>query len=819
MSRAVEGRLHLATPSRAASALPRLLALLLLACSTPVFAEDPGAIDGTVVDAEGGAAVVGARLVAALDATRLETVTDARGRFGFATMAPGTWRVSILAAGFTPATVELAVESGEPTSVSIALSRAKAAPTGARTVADPTSIARITPRIATVSIGRGSPPPARGPGQGRPGGGPPGGRPPGAGPPAGGPPGGRPPGGGPPGGMPRGGPPAGARFGAPSTTTLSSGTDVTAAIDGSSGMVLRGVEPGASRIWLDGLEVPAVMHGGNLRPVMPVGLLGSASFYPGSFPAEYGRATAGLVALSTRDDVPNHLAGTIDLSTADVSASLRVPLGEHMALAVGGQQSVLDEVFRRVIPSTVDTTLSALPRYQDAHAQWTWQPSSTLDVQVLALASRDSTIDWFGNPADGEPAPGTYTKDTWFQRALARVRWAPRPDLELRLLAGGGQDHFSQTGFSITDQKLQARPQVTFRWTDTVELAGGLDYLLERPFGSLGPSVAPAGLPLAGDTRVGPRSNNAVGGHVRAKWRALPALELEPGLRVDDYAYLGDQLVADPRVVARWTVLGQPGLADALLLKGAVGLFHRPPSALQVDPTIGNPALQAESALQTMVGLEYRPVSRVRLDVSGFWASRSDVVVSSTARVTRNGAAVPEVWSNAGVGQTMGLEVLAQVDRWHDVEAWAAYTLSTSTVAASATAAASPSPYDQTHVLSAFAAWNLPGQVRLSGRVQYSTGNPTTAVTGSVFDSSTNQYLPITTATLAGRTPDFFQLDARVDKTWTLGDLRLTTYLDVRNLTNRANVVEPLTYAYDYVQQKGRTGLPLTPMLGVRGEF
>ena len=104
-------------------------------------------------------------------------------------------------------------------------------------------------------------------------------------------------------------------------------------------------------------------------------------------------------------------------------------------------------------------------------------------------------------------------------------------------------------------------------------------------------------------------------------------------------------------------------------------------------------------------------------------------------------------------------------------------------------------------------------------RWQYASGNPTTAITGSIFNAGTNQYSPIYSDTLGARTDAYHQLDLRLDKTWDLKALRLTTYLDVRNVYNQASQAETLTYNFDYSLSWTRTGLPFLPLLGAKAEF
>ena len=71
-------------------------------------------------------------------------------------------------------------------------------------------------------------------------------------------------------------------------------------------------------------------------------------------------------------------------------------------------------------------------------------------------------------------------------------------------------------------------------------------------------------------------------------------------------------------------------------------------------------------------------------------------------------------------------------------------------------------------------------------------------------------------ATLGDRTPDFSQLDLRLDKTWETKAAKTTAYVDVRNVYNRANLVTQYSYNFDYTHKYARSGLPILPMLGAR---
>ncbi|HOD00912.1 MAG TPA: hypothetical protein PKH54_13275, partial [Myxococcota bacterium] len=66
--------------------------------------------------------------------------------------------------------------------------------------------------------------------------------------------------------------------------------------------------------------------------------------------------------------------------------------------------------------------------------------------------------------------------------------------------------------------------------------------------------------------------------------------------------------------------------------------------------------------------------------------------------------------------------------------------------------------------------------------------------------------------------PLFHQLDIRVDKEWVFKAWRLGLYLEVQNVYFHKNP-EGVIYNYDYSKMAYLTGLPILPVLGIKGSF
>jgi hypothetical protein len=58
----------------------------------------------------------------------------------------------------------------------------------------------------------------------------------------------------------------------------------------------------------------------------------------------------------------------------------------------------------------------------------------------------------------------------------------------------------------------------------------------------------------------------------------------------------------------------------------------------------------------------------------------------------------------------------------------------------------------------------------------------------------------------------------RIEKTWTFTGWKLTTYLDMQNAYSRKNP-EGRSYNFNYTQSDVIAGLPVLPIIGLRGEL
>ncbi len=604
--------------------------------------------------------------------------------------------------------------------------------------------------------------------------------------------------------------------------TLKAVLDLPGAARGAFGggeLILRGSAPGDSKVFVEGQEIPAIYHFGGLRSTVNPRFLDSVDFVPGNFAPDYGRATGGIIEVKLRDPASDLLRGQADVNLYDAGVSLEGPPGDGWAGVFAFHRSWIDAILSAVIPSGATLSFDTAPRYYD----YQFIATKKLGDQALRLlyyGSLDEVSAILHQPTADPVIAGGFGLRTMFHAVQAElsgpVAGALRQDTSAQVELQQFRTAFGpQFFFDLGLVSAALRSTWTAELGRTLQLRAGLDATATvADIGVNAPQV-----PLEGQPPTPVSVAPVVGAAKRAellepalfaelRWEPLPGLTVLPGLRLDWYSQL-DRGTTDPRLTVRWEAI--PGTT----LEGGIGLYQQPPTPQESDPTTGNPDLLAERSVQTSVGVEQRLGEGVEAHLTGFYKRLSDLVVANP--LSAYDPAVP-IYASAGTGRVYGLEFLLRAKLGTSLFGWIAYTYQRAFRTDGYGQPERRFDFDQPHILTALATWNLDAHWSLGTRVRLVSGSPYTPVTGSIFDAATGTYVPVYGAVNSARLPTFEELDVRVDRTWIYRTWRLTLYLDVENATNHANV-EGLQYSADYSQSSYVTGLPILPILGLTAEW
>ena len=592
---------------------------------------------------------------------------------------------------------------------------------------------------------------------------------------------------------------------------------------GSGDIIVRGSAPQDTAFFVDGTAVPLIYHFGGIRSVLPVGMIDSLEFYPGNFSPYYSRATGGIVDVSIKKLKPKKAGGYFDVNLLDAGIYVETPIGDKAAVAAAVRRSYIDWILNAVIPSNAPITDLTLPRYYDYQFLANYRPAPAHDLRLFVFGSDDAFRIVFRNAAQvGTEIAGNQIEESiTFFRALASYRYVPSDKFEntLRISQGHESGSFQVFQFhsSYTADVTHLRDTVRYEWSKKLALTAGIDCGYYR----FNDNVYMPSAPQEGQeerTASGPAQQTSIAGmnvflpgaFAELELRPLKGLLILPGLRFDYFSDISQATWA-PRLTVRYQ------LSKPVALKGGLGLFYQEPDPYtgQIDKNFGNPNLKAERAIHYSLGVEWRPREHIHLDLTGFYKDLSNWISATTA-IGPDGT--PLRLDNNGAGRVYGMEVVARHDLTTKFTGWLAYTLSHATRRDSGNTSYRLFEYDQTHILTIWGVYQLPRNWSIGSRFRLVSGDPTTPVTGAVYNASTGTYNPIFAPKYSDRLPPFAQLDIRVDKRWIFNRWMLNAYLDLQNVFNRANP-EAMQYNYDYTKHQVRQGLPIYPILGLRGEI
>lgn len=594
---------------------------------------------------------------------------------------------------------------------------------------------------------------------------------------------------------------------------------------GTGQVLIRGSAPADTQVLLDGIPVPLLYHFGGLTSFINSRALERIDFYPGNFSARYGRHTGGVIDVGVRDSATNGYHGVVDVNLPlDSSFLVEGPMGDKASFMVGARRSYFGEVLKAVVPKDSVGALAA-PVYYDYQAFVNYKPTDRDRLRIGAYGASDR-FDVLFAPDDADPSVQGLELGQQFHRVHFGWRRQYSQKLEHDMQVSYAREHNvikvpPDFNLDLVLNTVYARAEWRYRMNKAVQLIVGTDSNAGNFDASyLGPSLpdgerADQGGQSFGALPILRYSNKAaayqLAGYTEVALTPTRWLRVVPGLRLD-YDSLIRRFAFDPRIAGIVTV------HEGWRIKAGVGVFSQPPDAPQQLRGFGNPNLAFIKAIHYSVGVEHDFTDDLSLNIEGFFKNiyRRVVATDVQARALR-GEIDPPPFDNDGIGRIYGLEVAGRKSakgRWfgflsytlmrserkdHD-EPWRLFN------------------YDQTHIFSAAGTVKLGRGWEMGGVIRIVTGNPYTPIVGSSYNQDVGSYSPVYGAFNSRRAPTFNRFDWRTEKTWRFDSWRLALYLDVQNAYNAKNR-EGVTYSFDYKRESAIRGIPIIPVLGVRGEF
>ncbi|MBS1120542.1 MAG: TonB-dependent receptor [Deltaproteobacteria bacterium] len=577
---------------------------------------------------------------------------------------------------------------------------------------------------------------------------------------------------------------------------------------GYSGVVIRGASPQDSKVLIDDFEVPVLFHNVGFRAIVPAEAIATLDFIPGGFDVAYGRASSGIVNLTTRAGADKRTEQA-EVSFIDGGLIAQGPAGDDTHYMLALRRSTIDFVLPALIPDSVDLSLTTVPRYWDEQVRLDHKLSSRWNLTFSNLGTDD--IFELVASKNEDAKDKRFFNRTRFVRNTIAGRYHQGPWTANVALSSLLQEFTFEIGSNQFIKSRLATVTPRIEVTRTTAKAAGLTDVVWRTGAESQIGRTSIDLALPSEMREGEpmpefdpkdtstRFTGAIWTPDFTAWTAVtanldPKIRATTGVRAEVFGRAGE-FALQPRGEI------QAKLAKPWTLRLAAGGYRRPPQFQSENLTKD---LGSERSLQTIAGVQYEPREGVRVQGSLYYTDR-------TKLITRE---ADGTLGNRGRGSSMGGELLATY-RGGPWFTWLSYSYSHSTRVDTPGAPSRLFTYDQPHSLNAAASWKR-GKWQLGGRFQLYSGLPYTPPIGAVFDSDRNIYVPLYGEVNGARAPIHHQLDLRVDHTWKIGAMELTGFIDVQNVYMNTSVVTYF-YSYDYSQSSAFESLPIIPSLGLRG--
>jgi TonB family protein len=614
---------------------------------------------------------------------------------------------------------------------------------------------------------------------------------------------------------------------------------VARAAAGSATLVVWGSAPQDTRVYVDGVHVPLLYHGGGYRSILPSDFVKSVELVPGGYGPSYGRGLGGLVTVAKRALDEDGVHGSVGADVIDASADVRAKIADGVHVALGVRKSYLDTVLGAVTSTDVGDVVP-IPRYWDAQGRIVYDLASHETLELGAFASSDRIANTLLNP---DPSlTERQTTGTDFQRIYFRY--------EKHLADSSVVTVAPWFGFNSTSLANSFGPVVTDVTNDSTLVGVRADWhgpLMDHVRGNVGVDVEMQFSSLHRDGSIGapPREGDIYvfgeppPGQVGADdWKTVigtlapyaeadiaafdERLHVVPGARFEPFITSASKTVPtvgsspnvgttreaaeiEPRVSVRYA------FTPEISAKAAFGVYHQSPQPEDLSAVFGTPTLDLSSARHYLAGSSFQLTPTLSVEATAFLSLSQDLVVRSQAESPLLAHALDQI----GIGRSYGTQFLLRQQQIGRFFGWVSYSILRSQRKDAPYLDWRMFDYDQTHVFTALGSYDLGAGFEVGLRFRYATGYPRTPVVGAFLDAKTNTYEPIFGPHNSTRIPPFSALDGRVAKHFKWNRADGEVYLDVQNVTNHSNP-EEIVYNTNYTQRGYITGFPILPVVGAR---
>ena len=584
--------------------------------------------------------------------------------------------------------------------------------------------------------------------------------------------------------------------------------------DFSGALYIRGGSDEDNLYYFDRVPVGYPYHFGGIVSSLSSEIIDDIDVYAGGYGVEYGVDSQAVIDISSKNDSPTNFGGKFNLNFLYSEGLFQGKIGENGFWYAAGRRSYIDLFIGTLTFNAV--SIDSFPRFWDYQIKAGYDLNEKHQLFFNLFASGDQFALTLDESVD-EDFRGNTSFESGFEGAGIHLRSFLTERLT-SFLSLTRSDFLFDVNFGPTLSLNIDAPSYTLREDLTYELnpkhrlESGLILGLE-PGQVTGTFTR---IPDEGEVDYDIRFEEKVAldeyvrgqrieGYLQDRYTVLPFLSVVFGLRFD-YFNRTDELSIQPRGSL---FVELPNRSE---LQFAYGIYNQTPIPALLSPTIGNPDLKSSRASHYILELKRKLSQETEIKMAAYYKDLAGLATTDEEAA----------YLNQGVGYAQGAEIFLRHQRGNRFFGWVSYAYALSKRRDRAGEPYRPYSFDQTHVATLAASYNLTPTWEFGAKWQYRTGNPYTPVEEAKiqFDPRNGEliYIPIYAETNSDRLPAYHRLDLRVSKIFQFSGWRLGIFLELLNTYNRKNLLD-YNYSDDYKTRDDTNQLPILPYFGITAEF
>lgn len=575
-------------------------------------------------------------------------------------------------------------------------------------------------------------------------------------------------------------------------------------------LFIRGGSSAENKFYIDGIEVPVINHfqtqgaSGGPRGLITIDFIKDVDFYSGAFPAKRNGTLSSLFEFNLKQARKDKIGYKAVIGLDDMQLMADGPLSKDQSWTglFSVRKSNLQLLFKAIglpfLPSYYDSTFKVSKKFKNGN-----------ELYFIGLGALDEF-------KFNENAKATLNNQTLIERLPVSPQWNYTIGAGYRHLAENGNWLFTWsrnmldnkatkyyrnietpanllTRYHSQESENKIRIDRNFRLGD-FQLSAGTNVNFARYFNDSDLRIITQGGPVI-DNYLSDLNLTQYGFYLQGSRKLLDSkLELSGGLRIDgsDYSKMTSNPLEQfsPRISARYR------FAERFALNLNGGIYHMLPSYtalgfIQNGNLINQNTLKYIRNEQIVGGIEFNGKNNLRITAETYYKKYKNYPFSlrngiSLANVGGDfGVVGAEPLDSRGVGETYGVEILAQKRTLNDLYGIASYTFGHSRFS-DINGSLKPSSWDSRHIVSLTGGKYFSRNWNIGARFRMQTGLPETP-----YDIARSQLVnvwnianaPVSNYALLNsqRGNVVHQLDIRAEKKWIFSKWQMTFYVDVVN--------------------------------------